>query len=171
MLETRLRSFGAIGKLDIGDTIFGGTANSVLYIDANGNIAQDNADFSYDGTNRLTVTNATITTRVTTAGITFSSGFTEGSIPYVGASGVLSEVNGDMFYKSSSGQVGIGTVSPTTKLTANVTANGSTSIPFSRRNSNKVNVLPVGPSSTPFNPFILSILPYFLNNSRMIGLK
>ena len=48
MLETRLRDT-TTGGTSIGSAISGGTANSVLYIDSSGNIAQRNPGFTYDG--------------------------------------------------------------------------------------------------------------------------
>jgi len=39
---------GPSGVLNIGDPIAGGTANSILYIDSSGNIAEKNPEFTFD---------------------------------------------------------------------------------------------------------------------------
>ena len=40
---------GGGGSVSIGDAIGSGTADSVLFIDGSGNLAQDNADLNFDG--------------------------------------------------------------------------------------------------------------------------
>lgn len=53
---TTIPDFEETHNLEIGDAVKGGTANSVLFIDASANVAQDPNDFNYDQTNnRLAV--------------------------------------------------------------------------------------------------------------------
>jgi len=67
-------SWGSLGGVSIGDAIGSGTAGSVLFVDASGNLAQDNANLFWDDSNdrlgigtdspaaRLEVNSATATT-------------------------------------------------------------------------------------------------------------
>jgi len=64
-------SWGSVG-VGIGGAVSSGTANSVLFVDGSGNLAQDNTNFNYDdGTDTFTALNATITTQLTAGGLAY----------------------------------------------------------------------------------------------------
>jgi len=72
----------------------------------------------------LTATNAT-TTNATTTNLAISS-LTEGSVPFIGTGGLVTEDNSNLFWDSANGRLGIGTTTPDEKLT--VLGNGTISL-------------------------------------------
>lgn len=74
----------------------------------------DNAVARFDGTTGKLIQNSVVT--ISDAGVisgaTFASGFTQGSVVFAGASGVLSQNNASFFWDDSNARLGLGTVSP-----------------------------------------------------------
>jgi hypothetical protein len=100
---------------------------SLVFNDANG----------FDGTINLVGSTATLT--ITTA-------LTTGSVPFIGASGALSQDNANLFFDDSNNRLGIGTNSPTTALDVfgsgiigriNGTSTNNAFLGFSSAGSNK----------------------------------
>jgi hypothetical protein len=99
------------------------TAGSVVFADASGNLAQDNANLFWDDTNnRLGIGNAapaqalhvTGTARATTGLIVDT--MTAGSVWFAGASGALTQDNANLFWDDSNNRLGIGTATPAVAL-------------------------------------------------------
>lgn len=107
------------GNIAIGGTVGGGTSGSVLFVNPNGIIAQENADFNYNAsTNSLTVTG--------TDGADPSFAPISGMGMYNVGSGTLGFSTGSTFSMGidSSGRLGIGTTNPTHSITLPSTSSG-----------------------------------------------
>lgn len=82
MLETRVRSTSTGGGASIGGLIIGGTQGSVLFVDASGNLGQDNANFFWaDSTNRLGIGTNSPDSPLHVIGNAHVSGLTIGTEP------------------------------------------------------------------------------------------
>ena len=119
MLETRVRgttSAAIVGVSPSGTPVIGGTSGSVLFVDSSGNLGQDNANLFWDNTSKFLRVPTIIGGSATTADLTLQT--TSG----VGASGAdmhfLVGNNGatEAMTILNSGNVGIGTTNPGTKL-------------------------------------------------------
>lgn len=86
----------------IGTVIPGATANSVLYIGAGEVLAQDNPDFIYDGTSKLSVPSIAL------------SSLTAGRVPFAGTAGLLGD-SANLLYDDTTKQVTIGSGSTTSQ--------------------------------------------------------
>jgi hypothetical protein len=94
---------GGITLTNTGVTALSGTANQINVSGSTGSVTlslpQDIA----------------VTSTPTFGGLTLS-GLTAGSIPFIGSGGVLSQNNSQLFWDNANGRLGIGTTSPTSKL-------------------------------------------------------
>lgn len=96
-IETRVRSTstssgggGSELEIAIGEPVIDGTSGSVLFVDSSGNLAQDNASFSFDDSlNKLSITNVAVTgttasTSTTTGSLINAGGFGCAGAAYIG---------------------------------------------------------------------------------------
>lgn len=93
------------------------TSGRVPYVTTDGRLIDD-ADLTFNGT-RLTATdlvatNATSTNLYVSGDLT--TGLTQGSIPFIGSNGLLTQDNSNFFFDNTNNRLGIGTTSPYAKL-------------------------------------------------------
>lgn len=104
-----------------------------------------NGDTSVTGSKTLTVG-----TGATTLGGTLAlTTLTTGSVPFIGASGVVSQSNANFFYDSATNRLGLGTATPSTRLEISSGTAGASGLRFTNLlSTSTVATMPESPTET-----------------------
>ena len=112
---------GGVGPTELATTAvtsgtYGGAGNGVgeFTVDSDGRLT-----FAGNRAINLSTADVTGTLGVGNGGTGTATSFTQGSLVFAGASGIYSQDNNNLFYNATSGLLGVGTSSPTSRLSVN----------------------------------------------------